>query len=56
LRWSQAIDEAAQCKNVDPIQLRKRWDPDPNRQRPYDWAAGLKLWRNRRLASSQSGR
>jgi xanthine dehydrogenase YagR molybdenum-binding subunit len=42
--------------NVDPIQLRKIWDPDPNRQRLYDWAAGLEVWRNRRQATSQSGR
>jgi xanthine dehydrogenase YagR molybdenum-binding subunit len=46
----QAIDQAAERMNVDPIQLRKRWDPDPNRQRLYDWAAGLELWRNRRPA------
>ena len=52
----QAIDQAAERMNVDPIQLRKRWDPDPNRQRLYDWAAGLELWRNRRPASSQCGR
>jgi xanthine dehydrogenase YagR molybdenum-binding subunit len=37
----QAIDEAALRLNVDPIQLRKRWDPNPDRQRLYDWAAGL---------------
>jgi len=52
----QAIDEAALRMNVDPIALRKRWDPDPNRQRLYDWAAGLELWRNRKPASSQTGR
>jgi xanthine dehydrogenase YagR molybdenum-binding subunit len=42
--------------NVDPIALRKRWDPDRNRQRLYDWAAGLEVWRNRKSPSSQSGR
>ena len=52
----QAVDEAALRMNVDPIALRKRWDPDPNRQRLYDWAAGLEVWRNRKSASSQSGR
>jgi xanthine dehydrogenase YagR molybdenum-binding subunit len=52
----QAVDEAAQRMDVDPILLRKRWDPDPNRQRLYDWAAGLEVWRNRKPASSQSGR
>ncbi|MBR0794530.1 molybdopterin-dependent oxidoreductase [Bradyrhizobium jicamae] len=50
----QAIDEAALRFNVDPIALRKRWDPDPNRQRLYDWASGLDVWRNRKPA--QSGR
>src|ERR1700751_2175041 len=50
----QAIDEAALRLNVDPIALRKRWDPDPNRQRLYDWASGLDVWRNRKPA--QNGR
>jgi CO/xanthine dehydrogenase Mo-binding subunit len=52
----QAIDEAALRMKVDPIQLRKRWDPDPNRRRLYDWAAGLEAWRNRKPASAQNGR
>jgi len=52
----QAVDEAALRMKVDPIQLRKRWDPDPNRQRLYDWAGGLDVWKNRAPASSQSGR
>ncbi len=42
----QAIDEAALRMKVDPISLRKRWDPNPNRQRLYDWAAALDAWRN----------
>jgi xanthine dehydrogenase YagR molybdenum-binding subunit len=52
----QAVDEAALRMKVDPIHLRKRWDPDPNRQRLYEWALGLDVWRNRKPASSQSGR
>ena len=51
----QAIDEAAIKMKVDPIALRKRWDPNPNRQRLYDWALGLDVWRNRN-AAPQSGR
>lgn len=50
----QAIDEAALRLKVDPIALRKRWDPDPNRQRLYDWASGLEVWRNRK--PQQNGR
>ena len=52
----QAVDEAALRLKVDPIQLRKRWDTDPNRQRLYEWASNLEVWRNRKPASSQSGR
>jgi xanthine dehydrogenase YagR molybdenum-binding subunit len=52
----QAIDEAALRMQADPIALRKRWDPNPNRQRLYDWALGLEVWRNRRTPASQTGR
>jgi xanthine dehydrogenase YagR molybdenum-binding subunit len=52
----QAIDEAALRMQVDPIELRKRWDPDPNRQRLYDWASSLEVWRNRKPIAAQSGR
>jgi xanthine dehydrogenase YagR molybdenum-binding subunit len=41
----QAVDEAALRLKIDPIALRKRWDPDPNRQRLYDWASNLDVWR-----------
>jgi xanthine dehydrogenase YagR molybdenum-binding subunit len=52
----QAIDEAALRMKVDPIELRKRWDNDPNRRRLYDWALGLDVWRNRKSPELQSGR
>ena len=52
----QAVDEAALRMQIDPIELRKRWDTDPNRQRLYDWAAGLEVWRNARAAPAQNGR
>src|SRR6516162_9349437 len=52
----QAIDEAALRMRLDPIALRKRWDGDPNRQRLYEWAEGLEVWRNRKQAAAQSGR
>ena len=52
----QAIDEAALRLKADPIALRKRWDPNPDRQRLYDWAAGLEMWRRRAGPEPQSGR
>jgi xanthine dehydrogenase YagR molybdenum-binding subunit len=52
----QAVDEAALRLKIDPVSLRKRWDPDPNRQRLYDWASGLDVWRNRKQAAAQNGR
>jgi len=52
----QAVDEAAIRMKLDPIALRKRWDPNPNRQRLYDWASGLDIWRKRKNAASESGR
>src|SRR5258708_4028557 len=52
----QAIDEAAVRMKVDPISLRKRWDPNPNRQRLYDWASALDVWRNVKAPAAQTGR
>ncbi len=52
----QAVDEAALRLKVDPIELRKRWDTNPNRRRLYDWAGRLDVWRNRKTAASQTGR
>jgi len=52
----QAIDEASLRMQTDPILLRKRWDPNPNRQRLYDWASGTELWRNRKTPETQTGR
>lgn len=43
----QAVDEAALRLGVDPIELRRRWDPDVYRQRLYRWAQGLDTWRGR---------
>ena len=52
----QAIDEAALRLKTDAIAVRKRWDPNPDRQRLYDWAAGLETWRRRPDAEPQRGR
>jgi CO/xanthine dehydrogenase Mo-binding subunit/aerobic-type carbon monoxide dehydrogenase small subunit (CoxS/CutS family) len=52
----QAIDEAAHKLKLDPIDLRRRWDNNPNRQRLYDWASSLDCWRSRQAAASGTGR
>ena len=52
----QAIDEAALRMKINPIALRRKWDPNPNRQRLYDWASSLDVWRNAKAASAQTGR
>jgi xanthine dehydrogenase YagR molybdenum-binding subunit len=52
----QAVDEAALRLNVDPIDLRRRWDTDPNRERLYDWASSLEVWRGRKAPDAQTGR
>src|SRR5581483_2315662 len=52
----QAVDEAALRMKTDAIALRQRWDTDPNRQRLYQWAAGLDVWRNVRPSSEKRGR
>ena len=36
--------------------MRKRWDPNPDRQRLYDWAAGLETWRAGSAREPQTGR
>lgn len=52
----QAVDEAAHRLGEDPIGLRRRWDPHPQRQRLYSWAEKLALWRDRQPSGSQQGR
>jgi xanthine dehydrogenase YagR molybdenum-binding subunit len=52
----QAVDEAAERLKADPIAVRRQWDPDPNRQRLYAWAAALEPWRTRAPTASQTGR
>lgn len=43
-----AVDHAARALSVDPLALRKRWDPDPVRQLLYDQAAALPWLRGER--------
>jgi xanthine dehydrogenase YagR molybdenum-binding subunit len=52
----QAVDEAAARLGIDPVALRRRWDPDVHRQRLYAWAADLDTWRRRPASGSERGR
>ncbi|WP_375691817.1 molybdopterin-dependent oxidoreductase [Pseudooceanicola sp. LIPI14-2-Ac024] len=52
----QAIDELALRQGLDPLDLRRGWDRNPNRQRLYDWAAGLECWQARDTTTAQTGR
>ncbi|MGH6925564.1 MAG: molybdopterin-dependent oxidoreductase, partial [Propylenella sp.] len=48
----QAVDEAALRLGTDPIDLRRRWDPNPSRQRLYNWASSHDVWRKRRSSGT----
>ena len=52
----QSVDEAAHALGIDPIALRRRWDPNPARKLLYDWAAGLPIWKDRPRPQSDRGR
>ncbi len=52
----QGVDDAAHRLRVDPIDLRRRWDPDPLRQRLYTWAGSLDTWQTRPGTGTGSGR
>jgi xanthine dehydrogenase YagR molybdenum-binding subunit len=52
----QAVDEAALKLSVDPIDLRRRWDRNIQRQGLYDWASSLDVWRTRHPSGAEHGR
>ena len=51
-----AIDDLASRRKMSPIKLRRRWDPNPQRQRLYRWAESLPVWRDRAQVRQTDGR
>ena len=52
----QSVDQAASDLKMDPIALRRKWDPDSVRSRLYDWAESIDAWKQRPETGSQSSR
>lgn len=50
------IDELARRRERDPVAQRRRWDPNPARQRLYRWVETVPLWRDRSDRRTASGR
>jgi xanthine dehydrogenase YagR molybdenum-binding subunit len=51
-----AVDQLAVARGLDPIALRRRWDPNPIRGRLYDQVEKLPLWQNRPGYGAEKGR
>ncbi len=56
--WSleQSVDQLAHELQLDPIELRRRWDDHAVRARIYDWVQALPIWQERQPPSAQPGR
>ncbi|MCX4239911.1 molybdopterin-dependent oxidoreductase [Paraliomyxa miuraensis] len=52
----QAVDEMAHARGEDPVELRKRWDPNPARNALYAWVQALPEWRDRPKPRADRGR
>ncbi len=50
------VDELAGTLGVDPLALRRRWDPNPLRKQLYDVVEGLPMWRDRGPGGGDGGR
>lgn len=52
----QAIDQLAFDMKIDPVMLRRPWDPNPARTALYDWVQALPAWASRGAPQSDRGR
>jgi xanthine dehydrogenase YagR molybdenum-binding subunit len=52
----QAVDQVAHVRGEDPVELRKRWDPNPARNALYAWVQTLPEWKDRRGHKADRGR
>lgn len=43
-----AVDQLATKLDLDPLDLRRKWDNHKQRQKLYDWVETLDVWKNRR--------
>ncbi len=51
-----AVDAIAHQRGEDPLRLRRRWDPNPARNRLYDRVDKLSLWTERAKVGADKGR
>jgi xanthine dehydrogenase YagR molybdenum-binding subunit len=52
----QAVDQLAHERGEDPVELRKRWDPNPARNALYKWVQALPEWKDRPAPKADRGR
>jgi len=58
-RWAieQAIDEAAYKHDLDPVTMRRKWDPDHEiKNRLLDWVETIPAWQKRGKVNEGNGR